>query len=413
MNGPFGLRVKLGAQPVMTDKKMPNPPLGGDDLFARRALLPEGYRDELYPQAEQHYSLVHDLVDVFQSFGYVRVRPPLVEYEETLFAGAGETKAAASFRLMDPATQRPMAVRADMTPQIARIASTRLKDAPRPLRLAYSGTVMRVIGSQIRPTREFMQAGFELVGSDTLASEVEGILVAVEALKAVDIRDLSLDLTVAPLVGLMAAEIGTDAYHLKAVRAALASKDVAALRAIEGGAGEAYAALIPAAGPAATALERLATLRLGGDAGALVDRLAALVAALKSRMPDLSITVDPCETHGFEYKCGIGFALFAAHVRAELGRGGRYMVTHPDGTEEPAVGFSAYLDSLLDAARARTAPSRLYIPCGVAEGAGAKWRADGWRTVRGLADEADIEAEARRLLCTHLLEDGEAVALAR
>jgi hypothetical protein len=91
--------------------------------------------------------------------GYQRVKPPLVEFEETLFAGAGASMATSTFRMMDPVSHRMIGVRADMTPQIARIAATRLGGAPRPLRLSYAGQVLRVRGSEIRPERQIGQVG--------------------------------------------------------------------------------------------------------------------------------------------------------------------------------------------------------------------------------------------------------------
>ena len=129
--------------------------------YARQALLPEGFRDQLSPKAEQEAALVRGLMDSFLSHGYDRVSPPLVEYEDSLLVGAGATRAKQMFRLMDPDTQRMMAIRADMTIQMARLAATRLTDTPRPLRLAYSGTVLRTKGSQMRPDRQFIQAGVE------------------------------------------------------------------------------------------------------------------------------------------------------------------------------------------------------------------------------------------------------------
>ena len=96
--------------------------------------------------------------------GYERVKPPLVEFEETLLSGAGAAMATATFRTMDPGSQRMIGVRADMTPQIARIAATRLGNAARPLRLSYAGQVLRVKGSEIRPERQIGQVGAELIG---------------------------------------------------------------------------------------------------------------------------------------------------------------------------------------------------------------------------------------------------------
>ena len=101
-----------------------------------KALLPDGLRDALPPDAAHEAAIIERLMQVVGSRGYERVEPPLVEFEDSLLSGAGQDIALATFRLMDPVSQRMMGVRADMTPQVARIAATRLANAPRPLRLA-------------------------------------------------------------------------------------------------------------------------------------------------------------------------------------------------------------------------------------------------------------------------------------
>src|SRR5437763_15698725 len=110
------------------------------------ALLPTGIHDLLPPDAETEAAIVARLMATLTAHGYERVKPPLVEFEETLFSGAGAAMATATFRMMDPTSHRMIGLRADVTPQIARIAVTRLDAAPRPLRLSYAGQVLRATG---------------------------------------------------------------------------------------------------------------------------------------------------------------------------------------------------------------------------------------------------------------------------
>src|SRR5579864_688084 len=134
------------------------------------ALLPQGLRDLLPPDAAIEAGVVARQMAVLAGHGYERVKPPLVEFENNLLAGAGAAMAKETFRLMDPVSQRMIGVRADMTPQVARIAMTRLKNAERPLRLCYAGQVLRVKGGQIRAERQVGQVGAELIGSDAIAA---------------------------------------------------------------------------------------------------------------------------------------------------------------------------------------------------------------------------------------------------
>src|SRR3954453_1221955 len=146
-----------------------------------QALLPAGLYDLLPPEAEVEAAVTGRLIGVLASYGYERVQPPLVEFEETLLSGAGSTMASDTFRTMDPISHRMVALRADMTPQIARIAATRLPHRPRPLLLSYAGQVLRVRATQMRPERQFGQVGAELIGAAGPAADVEAIAVGGEA----------------------------------------------------------------------------------------------------------------------------------------------------------------------------------------------------------------------------------------
>ena len=140
-----------------------------DDLPPNLALLPAGLRDLLPPDAEVEAAAVEAMMGCFAAHGYQRIRPPLLEFEDSLLAGSGAAVAEQTFRLMDPVSQRMMGLRADTTPQVARIATTRLAGAPRPLRLSYAGQCLRVRGHHLAPDRQVAQAGIELIGSDSTA----------------------------------------------------------------------------------------------------------------------------------------------------------------------------------------------------------------------------------------------------
>src|SRR5260221_12999726 len=145
-------------------------------------LVPPGLADMLPGEAAFEAAMVERVMGVFAAWGYDRVKPPLIEFEDSLLSGPGAAMAAHTFRLMDPVSHRMMGLRADITPQVARIAASRLKNSPRPLRLSYAGQVLRVKGEQMRPERQLGQAGIELVGATSAAADAEGVLLAVFAL---------------------------------------------------------------------------------------------------------------------------------------------------------------------------------------------------------------------------------------
>src|SRR5271154_5967218 len=215
------------------------------------ALLPAGLYDLLPPEAEIEAEVTARLMGVLGAHGYERVKPPLVEFEETLLSEAGAAMASDTFRTMDPLSRRMIGVRADMTPQVARIAATRLSHRPRPLRLSYAGQVLRVRGSQMRPERQFGQAGAELMGAEGPAADVEVIAVAAEALLGVGVPDLSVDITMPTLVPAIAEAFEIPADKQRALRTALDHKDTASVAALAGRAGTLLIQLVAAAGGAA------------------------------------------------------------------------------------------------------------------------------------------------------------------
>jgi ATP phosphoribosyltransferase regulatory subunit len=374
------------------------------------ALLPTGFYDLLPPEAEIEAEVTARLMAALTAHGYERVKPPLVEFEETLLAGAGAVTAAETFRTLDPVSHRMIGVRADMTPQVARIAATRLAHRERPLRLCYDGQVLRVKGSEIRPERQVGQVGAELIGAEGPAADVEAIAVAGEALLTVGVPRLSVDITLPTLVAAIAEAYGIGGERAAALRAALDHKDAASVAALSGEAGSLLSQLVAVAGGAAGARIALERLELPPRARDERDRLGAVLDGLAAAMPALTLTVDPVENRGFEYHTGVSFAFFARvgpeqGPLGELGRGGRYVAGAPT-TPEPATGFTLYTDTVLRTLPGARPALRVLVPHGAARGAAAVLRAEGWVTVAALSPAADWHGEALRLGCGHLLEAG-------
>ncbi len=380
----------------------------------QRALLPTGLRDVLPPNAAFEAEVVERLVACFAAQGYARVKAPLIEFEEGLLSGAGAAMAADTFRLMDPVDQRMMGLRADITPQIARIAATRLAKAPRPLRLSYAGDVLRVKGTQLRPERQFGQVGVELIGAESAESDAEAILMAVEALETVGVKRMSVDLTIPLLVPNLCDTLGLSPAARIELTAALDRKDAAAVAALGGAQGALLCDLLASAGRADRALARLEKMDLPEAAAAERTRLREVMGLIRAQAPDLTLTVDPVENRGFAYHTGISFTIFAPGVRGELGSGGRYVAI--DGTlseagphGEPATGFTLYVDTILRVLPEAAPPPSVFLPLGTDPGTAKRLRAESWTTVAGLAPAADPAEEARRLECTHVYLAGEIV----
>jgi ATP phosphoribosyltransferase regulatory subunit len=298
-----------------------------------------------------------------------------------------------------------MVLRGDMTPQIARIASTRLAAAPRPLRLSYAGECVRVRTAG-GGDRQVPQAGIELIGPDSAAADAEVMLVAHEALAALGIGRLSMDLTLPTLVPALLDDAGVEGDTRHALARALDRKDAAAVTAHGGALAPVLNDLLLSAGPAAAALSALRAAPLPDACRALAERLEAVVALVSIAAPQLRLTIDPLEFRGFRYHTGLALTVFSPGRHEELGRGGRYF----SAEGEPATGLTLYADAALRAAGRKPSRPLIFVPAGTAAYVAQTLRADGYATLAGLSEVADPAAEARRLHCTHIWLNGQAQA---
>lgn len=358
-------------------------------------LLPEGLRDRLPPHAEAASRVTRALLDAMKGFGYERVAPPLAEYRETLDADGGGRDL---LRFTDPVSQRTLAIRPDITTQVGRIATSRMAHAARPLRLSYAGQVIKLRASELRPEREMMQVGAEIIGNDGVAAAREIVRVALASLEAAGVTGITIDFTLPDLVDTLAAStLPLEADQIAAVKTELDAKDAGALTALGA---DAYLPLIAAAGPFEQAISRLKEL---DGSEAIASRITALEAIAAEVGDKATVTLDPTERHGFEYQSWFGFSLFVRGASGFVGRGGSYQVAHADGTSEPAIGFSLYPDPLIDdgLGRDNMEAKRIFLPVGHDEAAATVLRAQGWVTIAAL-DEGD---DAAALGCSHRLGD--------
>ena len=357
-------------------------------------LLPEGFHDALPPYAEAASRLERDVLDTLASHGYARVTPPLAEYEDGLTERMQGGSRSDLIRLVDPISQRTLALRPDMTMQIGRIASTSMAERPRPLRLSYSGQVLKLRSGQLQPERSRLQIGAELIGSDSVIAASEIVSVAIEALEQAGVSGITVDFTMPDLIDILAAgPLPLNPAQIAEVRGELDMKDAGGLNAM-GATG--YLPLIEATGPFDDAMAKLRAF--DGD-GLLTSRLDGVARIAESIKEKVNLTLDPTERHGFEYQNWFGFTLYAESFIGALGRGGSYEIAQADGGSEAAVGFSLYPDPLINAGFGAKTSDQIFLPLGHDQNAAAKLRQAGWRTVAALS-ETD---EAQALGCSHIL----------
>ncbi|RMG31520.1 MAG: ATP phosphoribosyltransferase regulatory subunit [Gammaproteobacteria bacterium] len=370
-------------------------------------LLPEGIEEMLPEEAARLESLRRRLLDLYAGWGYELVIPPLVEYLESLLTGTGRDLDLQTFKLVDPASGRLLGVRADMTPQAARIDAHALRrDVP--VRLCYLGTVLRTRPDALGGTRCPMQVGAELYGHAGPESDLEIIALMLETLACAGVREVHLDLGHVGIFRGMARAAGLDAEAETELFERLQRKALPDLETwletaeIPTPYRQAFPALAELHG-GPEILERARTVLAGqpSDVQAALDALEDMARRVRSRWPDLPLHLDLAELRGYAYQTGLVFAAFAPGAGQEIARGGRYdEIGRIFGRARPATGFSADLRQLMLLGEPSLPPVRERIfapPSGedtALESAVAALRAQGHCVIRALPGQAGADAAA-------------------
>ena len=317
-----------------------------------RWLLPDGVEDILPPLAGQIESLRRDVMDTCQRWGYQLVIPPLIEYLESLFTGTGHDLELQTFKLTDQLTGRMMGLRADMTPQAARIdAHTFKRDGI--TRLCYAGHVLHTRPRHMLTGRTPIQAGCELFGSSSESADLEVIGLMLETLRVAGLPRVHLDLAHVAIYENLVREASFDRAAGDAIFDAMARKSVPELDewlgdCPKGSAGEMLRKLARVSG----GREALAEAKsiLDGAPPALQDALMQLERVadmLEQHFPEISFGFDFCELRGYNYHTGLVFAAYVPGHGDAVGKGGRYDAIGGDfGRARPATGFSLDIRSL-------------------------------------------------------------------
>ena len=330
-------------------------------MIPDRWLLPEGVDEILPPEAARLERLRRRLIDLYVGWGYELVITPFIEYLDSLLIGTGHDLDLATFKLTDQLTGRMMGVRADMTPQVARIDARGLRRED-PVRLCYIGTVLHALPDGFTRTRAPVQVGVELYGHAGIESDCEVVCLMLETLALAGVRDVHLDLGhVGVFRGLARKAELVDADE-SALHGALQRKARAEVDEI--------VAALPAGGSGAAMIKSLVDLNgdwevieraraLLGDAGddvtAAIDRLERLAREVRARAPDVPIHFDLAELRGYRYHTGVVFAALVPGHGQEIARGGRYdEIGAVFGRARPATGFSTDLKSLATLAPAES-----------------------------------------------------------
>ena len=327
-------------------------------------LLPEGIEEVLPPQAEQLESCRRQLLDLYRAWGYELVMTPFIEYLESLFVGAAHDLDLQTFKLTDQLNGRMMGVRADITPQVARIDAHQLRRET-PTRLCYMGTVLRTRPDGFGASRAPLQLGLELYGHSGVESDVEVFRLMVETLRLCSIDDTYFDLghvgifrglaCQADLTGAQEAEL-FDALQRKA------RPEISAMLEqwqLDKGVARMLSQLTDLNGDDEVLPEAMSVLAgASDDVKAALANLQQVATTIKQTIPDISLHYDLAELRGYHYHTGVVFAAFVPGKGTAVAQGGRYDgIGKAFGNARPATGFSTDLKTLLALAPATVVKS--------------------------------------------------------
>ena len=314
-------------------------------------LLPEHIADVLPSQARRIEELRRELLDLARTYGCELVMPPMLEHLESLLTGTGRELDLKTFKLVDQLSGRSLGLRADTTPQVARIDAHLLNRAS-VTRLCYCGPVVHTRPEGLHGSREPLQFGVEIYGHAGLEADLEVQELAIATLQQAGLKDITLDLGDARLVQGVLGELKLPADTLEAIVAALAAKDAASLAQATAGMPEAVSRGLQSLIGLYGGLEVLDLAREQLPDHPLIraalDDLRWLTSHLRQSHPDLRLGFDLADLRGYAYYSGMRFALYAAGCSDAILRGGRYdEVGAVFGRRRPAVGFSLDLKALV------------------------------------------------------------------
>ncbi|PIE41209.1 MAG: ATP phosphoribosyltransferase regulatory subunit [Gammaproteobacteria bacterium] len=320
---------------------------------AERWLLPEGIEELLPQQAAKLESLRRDLLDLYASWGYDQVFPPLVEYLESLLTGVGNDLSLQTFILTDQLTGRTMGIRADMTPQVARIDAHTLNQQG-PTRLCYTGEVLHTRSASLMDSRSLVQIGVELFGHQGIEADIEVISLMLQTLAKANIDTLHLDLGHVVIYRKLANAAGLSESQEQALYDIYQRKAVPELQTFvadnvsDGQLRASFLALTTLAGDLSVLAQAKEVLASVPDAAAAIADLETIADYVAANFPGVTLYFDLGELRGYHYHTGAVFSAYVPGKGQAIASGGRYdKVGKVFGRARPATGFSADLAQLI------------------------------------------------------------------
>ena len=304
-------------------------------------LLPEGFRDGLPDLAELEYHINSSFIDLMLSNGFMMVKPPLVEFESSLFFLTKDSENIDSFRVMDPLTQKIMGIRSDITMQVARIACGSLIENKRPMRLCYTGEILKVKNNNINLSRQFTQIGAEIIGVNKTFCLSELINLIIEFLDNLKIRKFVINFSMPNLINLISQDFDLKKSDYEILKNCYKNKNLSALKGISDDLFIMSEYLLKCIGNIDKKLGLLKKYKFPKKINSEIDDFVSQIKKIKDEFIKYEIIIDPLEIDESSYHRGFCFKIYSENSK-ELISGGGYSVD-----SELCSGFSGFLENLI------------------------------------------------------------------
>ena len=364
--------------------------------MANKLLIPEGFKDHVDFNTNVEHEYKNKIIDIFITNGFDLVKTPLLEFYKN--------NSSNCFFIDSKKKDPKLFVRDDITPQIIRIASSRFYNKIRPMKLCYYGEVLRKKGSMLRPERQFLQVGSEIIGSDSILADIEIISLAYKSLKKIGIKNITLELTSNVFLDEIFSKIN-DLKILKHLKFFIEQKDKKnSLNLIKNEKEKLFLEnLFNLTGNFNDLIKNINKLSISDEIKKEILNVKTIVKMLNFQKND-QIFLDFTEFNKKNYHDGIKFTFFAKNVRGEIASGGRYKIK-TKLKEESAVGFTCFMDTVLRASSFENSSKKILVPFDIKDNIKKNLIKKNFIVFSFFGDISDITKSAKKYFCSHIYKN--------
>ena len=370
--------------------------------MSNRALIPLGFKDHVDFNTNVEHDYKNKIISYFIANGFDLIKTPLVEFYEKNNENC--------LIIESKKKERKLFIRDDITPQIIRITSSRFKNKSRPIKLCYYGEVVRKQGTMLRPERQFLQIGSEIIGSDSVLADIEIISLAYKSLSQIGIKNITLELNSKIFLDEIFLKI-KDNQSLKKLKLFIKHKDKKnSLNIVKDKNDKQFLSnLFDLTGGFSNFLNKIKNLKISDKSKKEIEIIKTISKSIKLKKSD-KIMFDFIELDNKNYHDGVKFTFFANNIRGEIASGGRYKIKN-DFKKETAVGFTCFMDTVLRASSFENLSKKILLPFNTENIIKRKLIKNNYVIFSYFENESDMRSVAKNNFCTHIYKNNKIIKI--